>query len=63
MPIIHIHLLDGRTVDQKRALVKSVTEAVVASVDTKPEAVKIVLHDMAKHDYATAGVLYEDANK
>lgn len=60
MPIIHIHLLDGRTVDQKRNLVKAVTDAVVSTIDTKPEAVKIVLHDMATHDYATAGILYRD---
>ena len=60
MPIIHIHLLDGRTVDQKRNLVKAVTDAVVSTIDTKPEAVKIILHDMATHDYATAGILYRD---
>lgn len=63
MPIVHIHLLDGRSVEQKRALVKKVTEAVVETINTKPEAVKIILHDMATHDYATAGVLYEDQKK
>lgn len=63
MPIVHIHLLDGRTVEQKRALVEKVTAAIVDTVNTKPEAVKIILHDMATHDYATAGILYQDQKK
>lgn len=63
MPIIHIHLIEGRTVDQKRALVEKVTEAVCAAVSVTPDHVKIILQDMAKHDYATAGVLKLDEKK
>ena len=37
MPIIQVHLLEGRTTDQKRALVTSVTDAVVKSLGVKPE--------------------------
>ena len=60
MPTVHIHLLEGRTTEQKRALVKSVTAAVVESVNTTPEQVKIILHDMKREDYAVAGQLYID---
>ncbi len=60
MPIIQVHLLEGRTVDDKRKLVASVTEAVVKSLGVKPDAVRIILQDMAKYDYAVAGELVQD---
>ena len=63
MPIVQIHLIEGRTVDQKRALVEKVTAAVCESVNTTPEHVKIIISDMAKHDYAIAGVLKLDEKK
>lgn len=60
MPIVQIHLIEGRTIDQKRKLVESVTKAICESVNTTPEHVKIILSDMAKHDYAIGGVLKAD---
>jgi 4-oxalocrotonate tautomerase len=60
MPIIHVHLFEGRTVDQKRKLVAAMTDAVVKSLDTKPEAVRILLHDTSKNDLSVAGVLHSD---
>jgi len=60
MPIIHVDMFEGRTVEQKRKLVAALTEAVVQSLGAKPESVHIVLQDMAKHDYAIAGVLAAD---
>lgn len=60
MPIIQVHLFEGRTLDQKRKLVASMTDAVVKSLDIKPEDVRIILQDMARHDYAIAGVLAAD---
>ncbi len=60
MPIIHVHLYEGRTLEQKRKLVSAMTEAVVKSVDVKPEAVHILLHEMSKNNSAVAGVLRSD---
>lgn len=60
MPIIQVNLLEGRTIEQKRKLVANITEAVVKSLDVTPDAVRIILQDMARHDYAIAGVLTVD---
>ena len=60
MPIIQVHLLEGRTADQKRTLVTSMTDAVVKSLGVKPEDVRIILEGMARDDYAVAGVLVSD---
>ena len=57
MPIVHINILEGRTVDQKRKLVASVTDAICESLGTPKEKVKIIIYDMKKEDYASAGVL------
>jgi 4-oxalocrotonate tautomerase len=57
MPIIHVNMYEGRTIDQKRKLVVAMTEAVVKSLDTKPESVRILIHDIPKHNVAVAGVL------
>ena len=60
MPIIQVNLLEGRTIDQKKKLVANLTEAVVKSLDVKPDAVRIILQEMAKQDYAIGGVLAID---
>jgi 4-oxalocrotonate tautomerase len=60
MPIIQVNLLEGRTIDQKKKLVANLTEAVVKSLDVKPDAVRIILQEMARHNYAIAGVLAID---
>jgi len=60
MPIIQVHLIKGRTVDQKRKLVANITDAVVKSLDVKNENVRIILQEMAKDDYAIAGTLVMD---
>ena len=60
MPIVQIEMFEGRTLEQKRAMVKEVTQALVSTVNCPPEAVKIVIREMKKEDLAEAGLLYCD---
>ncbi len=60
MPIIQVDMFEGKTVEQKRKLVVAITDAVVKALNVKPEVVRIILHNVAKHDYAVAGVLEAD---
>lgn len=60
MPIIEVHMLEGRTIEQKRELVGQVTEAVCRSLGSRPEQVRIILSEMPKEDYAIAGTLHCD---
>lgn len=60
MPIVQIQMFEGRTAEQKRNLVKKVTEAISETIGTPPEAVHIVLTDMSRGEYAEGGVLYSD---
>lgn len=60
MPIITIKMIEGRTDEQKRALVQEVTEAVSKTVNAPKENISIVIEEMSKNHYATAGVLQMD---
>jgi 4-oxalocrotonate tautomerase len=53
-------MFEGRTIDQKRNLVTEVTDAVVKSLGVTPEDVRIIIQDMAKHDYSIGGKLFSD---
>jgi 4-oxalocrotonate tautomerase len=63
MPIVQIHLMSGRTNEQKRKLVKSVTQAICDSVDVNPENVRIILSEMSDNNYSFAGELVIDKQK
>ncbi|WP_293373313.1 2-hydroxymuconate tautomerase [Nevskia sp.] len=56
MPIIQFNLLEGRTVEQKRALARRVTETVVEVLGVKPENVRILIHEMGGEDFSVGGV-------
>jgi 4-oxalocrotonate tautomerase len=60
MPTINVQMFEGRTVEQKRAFVQAVTEATCKSLGCKPEAVDIIIQDVKKEDWATAGKLWSD---
>ena len=60
MPYVTIILREGRSVEQKREMVKAVTEAIVRTVGAKAEAVHIVVHDAPAHNLAHGGHLLSD---
>ena len=43
MPIVQIDMIEGRTSEQKREMVKKVTEAIVETANCPAEAVTIVI--------------------
>ena len=60
MPYVTIVLREGRSVEQKREMVKAVTEAIVRTTGAKPEAVHIIVHDLPAHNLAPHGALLSD---
>lgn len=60
MPTIHVEMFAGRTVEQKRALAAALTEACVKAIGATPESVDIIIRDVERHDWATAGQLWSD---
>ena len=56
MPFAQIYLIEGRTEEQKRALIEKVTSAIVEAVDAPKENVRVWLHDMPKENWGIGGV-------
>jgi 4-oxalocrotonate tautomerase len=60
MPTLRVELMEGRTPEQKKELVKALTQAVVDTLGSKPESVDILLYDIRRGDWATGGVLWSE---
>ncbi|MEO5670659.1 MAG: 4-oxalocrotonate tautomerase [Ramlibacter sp.] len=60
VPTIRVELMEGRTPDQKKNLVKALTQAVVDTLGSKPESVDVVLFDIKRSDWATGGQLWSE---
>lgn len=60
MPMIRVEMFAGRSDDQKRALVKELTDAFVRTAGGNPEAVDVVLVDVEQSNWAKGGTLFSD---
>ncbi|HOW86312.1 MAG TPA: 2-hydroxymuconate tautomerase [Candidatus Aminicenantes bacterium] len=57
MPLVEIHLLEGRTDDQKKALLGAVTAAVHDSIGAPLETIRVWIQEFSPKEYMAAGVL------
>lgn len=60
MPTVIVEVDEGRTVAQKRGLVKDITEAVCKNFVVPPEAVSIYIHEGKKENRGKGGKLASD---
>ncbi len=63
MPFAQIYLIEGRSEEQKRALIEKVTEAIVEAVGAPKENVRVWLHDVPKTNWGIAGVTAKDLGR
>jgi len=57
MPLIEVHLLEGRTDEQKKALLEAITNAVHESIGSPLPTIRVWIQEMAKKEYMVAGTL------
>ena len=55
MPLIHVSLFEGRTVEQKREFAVAVTADAVRTLKCAAESVDVIFEDVKKSDWATGG--------
>lgn len=53
MPQITVTLAEGRTPEQIRTLQHEVHEAVLRSIDTRPEYIRVVVHEVPTTHWST----------
>ena len=63
MPLIEIHMLEGRTDAQKKALLNSVTEAIRISLGVPLTSIRVWIREFSPGDYMFAGELYAERKK
>lgn len=63
MPLIEVHLLEGRTDEQKKALLSAITGAVHQSIGAPLETIRVWIEEFPATEYMVAGVLAADRKK
>lgn len=56
MPIIEMHLMQGRSVEQKRAVAEAVAEAVTRTLGVGPETVRLLITEHTCEEFSVGGV-------
>ncbi len=57
MPVVTVQMWSGRTVEQKRRLVRAISDAMVEHAGCSPEHLHVIIHDVPKESWGRAGVL------
>jgi 4-oxalocrotonate tautomerase family enzyme len=55
VPLIRVEMLEGRTPEQKRALIRELTETTARVLDTPKERIRVVLYEVPKTHWGIAG--------
>ncbi len=63
MPLVSIHILEGRTPDKIEAMVKNVTDAVSKSLDAPKENVRVLVTEVPKTHWVIGGKSAKELGK
>ena len=57
MPVVIVEMWEGRTVEQKRRLVKAITAAMVEHAGSNPTHLHVIIHETPRESWGRNGVL------
>ena len=60
MPLIRVEMFKGRTDEQKKVLVKELTDSFIKSCGGNRDAVEVIITDIEQKNWGKAGELYSD---
>lgn len=63
MPFAQIYLIEGRTTEQKRAVIEKVTQALCEAVGAPKENVRVWITEVPKENWGIAGVSAKDLGR
>lgn len=58
MPLVQVTMVRGRTVEQKHALIASVSAAVAESLSTPIEQVRVTIYEVGPDEWGIGGLPY-----
>ncbi|WP_286239498.1 2-hydroxymuconate tautomerase [Neptuniibacter halophilus] len=56
MPIAQIQMMEGRTPEQKEALIRKVTDAIMLALDAPEPSVRVLINEIPKPHFGIGGV-------
>lgn len=57
MPVVTVQMWSGRTVEQKRRLVRAITDAMIQHANAKPDGLHVIIQEIPPDNWGRAGVL------
>lgn len=63
MPLVHVQMAEGRTVEQKRSLLDAITESMVEHLGAPRESVRVWITEFAATDFMAGGELLVDKQR
>ena len=55
MPLIQVTMVEGRTLEQKHALIAKLTDAMVEAVGTPRDRVRVAIYEISGDDWGIGG--------
>ncbi len=63
MPLAHIFMMQGRTDEQKKALIEKVTQAIMEAVAAPRENVRVIIQEIPKTQWGMGGKTAHDLGR
>lgn len=63
MPFAQIYMIEGRSEDQKRAVIQKVTQALVEALGAPQQNVRVWIQDVPKENWGIAGETAKDLGR
>ncbi|MFZ3170605.1 MAG: 2-hydroxymuconate tautomerase [Carboxydocellales bacterium] len=63
MPVIEVKMLSGRSAEQRKEIVRQITDVMVNVAGARKEAVSVILHESSPEHYAVGGELFAEKIK
>lgn len=60
MPLVNVHMAQGRSTEQKKALMEAITEAMHTHVGAPKASVRVWIDEFPNTDYMAGGELLKD---
>lgn len=55
MPILEVHMIEGRTDAQKERLISELTQACINALDAPQKSIRILLNELPAQNFGIAG--------
>lgn len=60
MPYVNVQITEGASREQKREIVKAITDSLVQTLGKRPEHIHVVIQEIAEEDWGFSGMLTDD---